>query len=253
MNNSIAYSFHVRVGDVKELICYKQLKYSIYTLRKFNKDIPVYVYISPSSVDTSDLNLGTNVNIVKFDFEQDEGWPADWLWIDLLKHRWENAIRAVKDNVVDNVLYLDTDTIFYNDPEILFNKYGSTNSIWAKPDNSYDLMKKVEVWPGMNDGQFIISKEVANKDILKHMKFYVNHILSKHKENLTEQEFNDLSWVCTQYAVWDYFEHQKNSVKYFDEFEVMIGNETDFKDTSNLILHHYYSSNTNRFVPKEYL
>jgi hypothetical protein len=253
MNNAIVYSFHVRSGTVKELLCYKQLKYSIDTLRRFNNNIPVYIYISPSNINTKNLQLGENITIVKFDVRDDDGWPKGWEWKEFLQHRWENAIKAVLHNKLDNALYLDTDTVFSNNPQTLFDKYGSTEYMWAKPDNSYDLMKKVDVWPGMNDGQFIISKEVANVNILKHMKFYVNHILSKHKENLTKKEFNDLSWVCTQYAVWDYFEHQKNSVRYFDEFEVMIGNETEFKDISNLVLHHYYSGNTTKFVPQEYL
>jgi hypothetical protein len=252
MNNAIVYSFVLKHGNIKDLACYKQLRYSVDTLRKFNKHIPVYVYISPSSIDTSDLNLGVNVNIVKFDVEDDGGWPDDWRWMDFLKHRWENAIKAVKHYRLDNVLYLDTDTIFYNDPEILFDKHGSTSHMWAKPDNSYDLMSKVDVFPGMNDGQFIMSKEIASTDILSHMKWYVNHILSKHKDNLTEEEYNNLSWVCTQYAVWDYFEHQNNPVKHFDELEVMVSTEPEFKDTSNLILHHYYSCNSDKFLPKEY-
>lgn len=253
MKNAIVYSFHLRSGDIKDLLCYKQLRYSIYTLRQFNKNIPVYVYISPSSIDTSNLSLGENINIVKFDVEDDGGWPKDWLWLDFLKHRWENAIKSIEHHGLDNILYLDTDTVFYNNPELLFSKYGSTEHMWAKPDNSDDLMAKVDVWPGMNDGQFIMSKEISNNNILDHMKTYVNFILSNNKEKLTNQEFNDLSWVCTQYAVWDYFKNNKNPVKHFDEDEVMIATEPEFKDTSNLILHHYYSSNTSKFVPEEYL
>ena len=137
-------------------------------------------------------------------------------------------------------------------PNILFNKYGSTNHLWAKPDNSNDLMTKVEVWPGMNDGQFLLSRKCSNRDILHHMKFYVNHILSRHKEKLTNQEYRDLCWVSTQYSVWDYFQNQNNPVKHFDENEVMLHIEPESKDISNLILHHYYSGNTNRFLPKEY-
>lgn len=253
MKNSIVYSFHVRSGDIKDLLCYRQLRYSIDTLRKFNQNIPVYVYISPSTIDTSNLGLGNNVNVVKFDVKDDGGWPKDWLWLDFLKHRWENAIISIQQHNLDNILYLDTDTVFYNNPEILFNKYGSTGHMWAKPDNSDNLMAKVEVWPGMNDGQFIMSKEISTNDILDHMKVYVNSILSNNKEKLTDQEFNDLSWVCTQYAVWDYFRNNNNPVKHFDEDEVMIATEPEFKNTSNLILHHYYSSNTSKFVPEEYL
>lgn len=255
MKNAVVYSFHLRKGNIEDLYCYKQLRYSIDTLRKFNEDIPVYVYISPSNIDTSDLGLGANTHIVKFDIEDDGGWPEDWVergYLELLKHRWEKAIESVHSFDLDNILYLDTDTVFHGDPETLFKKHGSTIHMWARPDNSNNLMSKVDVWPGMNDGQFIMSKEIANKDILIHMKFYVNHILSKHKDKLTDQEYKDLCWISTQYSVWDYFQNHNNPVKYFDENEVMVSTEPLDKDTSRLVLHHYYNANADRFLPKEY-
>jgi hypothetical protein len=255
MKNAVVYSFHLRNGNLKDLHCYKQVRYSIDTLRKFNKTIPVYVYISPSSIDTSELGFDKNVNIIKFDIQDDGGWPEDWVkfgYLEFLKHRWQNAIESIHSYDLDNIFYLDTDTVFHGDPQVLFEKYGSTNYVWAKPDNSNDLMSKVEVWPGMNDGQFILSKELANIDIMTHMKFYVNHILFKHKKNLTNQEYLDLCWVSTQYAVWDYFQNHNNPVKYFDEDEVMLHVEPNHRDTSRLILHHYYSGNTQKFLPKEY-
>lgn len=254
--NAIVYSFHVRDGSISYSRCYRQLKYSIDTLRKFNKQIPVYVYVSPSSLDTSLVEFDSKTTIVKFDISDDGGWPEDWVsrgYLEFLKHRWENAIGAVESCKLDNILYLDTDTVFHNDPQILLDKYGSTKHLWAKPDNSNDLMAKVEVWPGMNDGQFILSKELANKDMLRHMKFYVNHILSRHKEKLTDYEYRNLCWVSTQYAIWDYFQHAKNPVRYFDENEVMLHIEPEHKNTDNLVLHHYYSGNMEKFVPKEYL
>lgn len=256
MANAIVYSFHVRSGKIQDLICYKQLKYSIDTLRKFNKVIPVYVYISPSNIDTSSLSLGKNIKIVKFDIQDDGGWPQDWVdlgYLEFLKHRWEKAIESVYEYKLDNVLYLDTDTVFHNDPQRLFDKYGSTEYLWARPDNSNDLMAKVEVWPGMNDGQFMLSKNVASKDILTHMKFYVNHILSKNKDKLTKEEYKNLGWVSTQYSVWDYFQNKKNPIRHFDENEVMLSTEPEAKNTDSLILHHYYTGNTKRFVPEEYL
>lgn len=255
MKNAIVYSFVVRSGHIiKYVPCYQQLKYSIDTLRKYNQDIPVYVHVSGAQL--SNLAFGKNVHIVNFDVVDDGGWPQDWVewgYLEFLKHRWENAIGSIHKYNLDNILYLDTDTVFHNDPELLFKRYGSTEHLWAKPDNSSDLMSKVEVWPGMNDGQFILSKEVANKDILGHMKFYVNHILSKHKNNLNEEEYKNLCWVSTQYAVWDYFQNHNNPVKYFDENEVMLHVEPEYKNTDKLILHHYYSGNTHKFVPGEYL
>ena len=256
MKNGIVYSFHLRSGNLKDLHCYKQLRYSVDTLRRFNKDIPVYVYISPSSIDTSNLGLDSNTHIVKFDIEDDGGWPQDWIelgYLEFLKHRWEKAIESIHSFDLDNILYLDTDTVLHGDPEVLFSKYGSTNYIWAKPDNSLEIMQVVEVWPGMNDGQFILSKGLANKDMIKHMKFYVNHILSKNKKKLEEQEYKNLCWVSTQYAIWDYFQNQNNPVKHFDENEVMLHIEPEYKNTDRLTLHHYYSGNTEKFLPKEYL
>jgi len=105
----------------------------------------------------------------------------------------------------------------------------------------------------MNDGQFILNKSLANQGILKHMKFYVNHILSKHKDKLTEKEYSDLGWVSTQYAVWDYFQNINSPVKYFDENEVMLHTEPEEKNTDKLVIHHYYTGNTSKFLPKEYM
>jgi hypothetical protein len=254
MKNAIVYSFVLRSGNIKDLYCYKQLKYSIDTLRKYNQDIPVYIYIA--GADLSNLAFDKNVYIVKFDVIDDGGWPNDLVklgYLEFSKPMWENAIQSIHDYGLDNILYLDTDTVFHNDPEILFNKYGSTEYLWAKPDNSADIMRIVEVWPGMNDGQFILSKALANKDILSHMKFYVNHITSKHKDKLTNQQYKDLCWISTQYAVWDYFQNQKNPVRYFDDKEVMLHVEPEHNNTDNLILHHYYTGNTAKFVPKKYL
>jgi len=256
MKNAIVYSFFVREDFVTSNRCYKQMKYSIDTLRKFNKKIKVYIYLSPSTLDVSFLNFDKNTKIVKFDNNNKDGWPKDWVdlgYFEFLKHRWENAIDAINTNSLDNVLYLDTDTIFHKDPQVLFDKYGSTKVLWAKPDNSEDLMRKIEVWPGMNDGQFLISNKISTTKILDHMKFYVNHTLSHNKQKLTEAEWRNLCWVSTQYAVWDYFQNQNNPVQHFDENEVMLHVEPEYKDTKNLILHHYYNGNTEKFVPKEYL
>lgn len=256
MKNAIVYAFHVRELDIKHNKCYKQLKYSVNTIRKFNKNIPIYVYVSPSKIDVPTFSFDSNIHIVKFDIEDDGGWLQEWVdlgFLEFLKHRWEKAIESIHSYNLDSILYLDTDTVFHRDPEILFKKYESKNYIWAKPDNSYDLMAKVEVWPGMNDGQFILSKELASKDIMVHMKSYVSHIISKNKQKLTEEEYRNLCWVSTQYAAWDYFQSKNNPVRHFDEEEVMISTEPEYKNTNKLILHHYFSGNTNRFVPEEYL
>lgn len=254
MKNAIVYSFHVREEDINNNRCYRQLKYSLYTLRKFNKDIMVYVYISPEEF-SNNINLGDNIIIVPFNNQNQPGWPQKWTELgyqQFLRHRWENAIKSIHTYDLDNVLYLDTDTIFHDDVNKLFNKYGNSNSVWAKPDNSDDIMKKVEVWPAMNDGQFMLTKSLASQNILDHIKFYVNHTLTYNKERLSEKEHLSLHWLAVQYAVFDYFKNINNPVKHFDESEVMLHLEPQYKDCSNLILQHYYNGNFEKVAPKEF-
>jgi hypothetical protein len=254
MKNAVVYSFHVRENDISHNRSYKQILYSLHTLRKFNKSIQAYVYISPRSFAT-DIELGENVTVVPFDNFDEEGWPESWTSLgyqQFLRHRWENAIKSIKDYDLNNILYLDTDTIFYNDVNKLFDKYANTDQLWAKPDNSESIMSKVEVWPGMNDGQFLLSSSIANLEILKHIKFYVNHTLSYNKDRLSEEEYRSLHWLAVQYAVFDYFKNINNPVAHFEEDEVMLHIEPTYKDTSRLVLQHYYSGNFETFVPKEF-
>ena len=252
MKNAIVYSFHVRETSILDNRCYKQIRYSINTLRKYNTSIPVYVYIAPIKYN---IDLGENVNIITFENNDEEGWPDTWTrfgYQQFLRHRWENAIKSIKDYGLDNILYLDTDTVFYDDVNKIFDKYGNTNNVWAKPDNSDDIMNKVEVWPGINDGQFLLSKQVANKNILDHIKFYVNYTLEYNKKRLSDEDHRSLHWLAVQYAVFDYFKDKENPVKHFDDNEVMLHLEPTYKNTSKLILQHYYNGNFQKVVPKEF-
>jgi hypothetical protein len=254
MGNAVVYSFHVRESSLLQNNSYKQLLYSLHTLRKFNTEMQVYVYVSPPA-STVGVELGPNVTLLPFNNPDEDGWPETWTgrgYQQFLRHRWENAIRCIADNNLNNILYLDTDTIFYDNVDKLFDKYGNTNYLWAKPDNTENLMSKIEVWPGMNDGQFLLSSKIASPEILKHIKFYVNHTLSYNKERLSEEEHNLLHWLSVQYAVFDYFKNTNNPVVHFDENEVMLHIEPTYKDTSRLILQHYYSGNFKKFVPEEF-
>lgn len=254
MKNAIVYSFHVREKNISQNRSYKQLRYSLHTLRKFNENIQVYVYVSPETL-SSNIDLGKNVAVVPFNNSDEPGWPESWTSLgyqEFLRHRWENAIGSIKSYGLDNILYLDTDTVFYDNVDKLFAKYGNTDHLWAKPDNSENIMSKVEVWPGMNDGQFLLSSKVANPEILKHIKFYVNHTLNYNKDRLSKEEHRNLHWLAVQYAVFDYFKNINNPVMHFDENEVMLHLEPTYNDSSRLILQHYYSGNFEKVVPEEF-
>jgi hypothetical protein len=241
-----------------DLFVYKELVYSIKTLRDYNKDIPVKVFVSPKGkVELDSLSIDkTNLEFVEFDNDYGTGWYPSWLekgYAEWLFHRWKNAFNSLEAYGFDNILYLDTDTIFHKDPELLFNKYGNSEYIYAKEDNSSAIMKEINMENGMNDGQFILNKSaLPHKDkFLKFIKSYTNSTLGHYQCILNEQHFHELHWLMVQYAAYNYF-NTLGILKYFDGAEVMVSNEPEFMNTERLILHHYYTGNIDKFLPSQY-
>lgn len=251
MKNAVVYSFHVREPYIENNRCFNQLKYSIKTLRDYNKDIPVKVYIS----STYNINMPIIPEAQVIYFENNTTGLTPKYWIDegfeeFLMHRWQNAYNAINSFGFDNILYLDTDTIFHKDPENLFSLYGNTDFMWSREDNSKTIMDAIEMSNGMNDGQFIISSKIANEKelLVSHQIKYINHMLEKYKDILNPLDYRNFNWVIIQYAAFDYFMSTGNRVRYFDSKHVMISTEPDYLNTDDLILHHYFSPNTSRYV-----
>jgi lipopolysaccharide biosynthesis glycosyltransferase len=256
MNNAIVYSFHIREQDQKRNGCYRQLCYSLETLRKYNKDIPVKVFISSKDKLTL-TSFDKNTQFINFQNNYPKDFPKEWIetgHAEWLYHRWINAFRSFKLFNFNNILYLDTDTIFHNDPEKLFTLYGDTDSLWAMPDTEIELMDKIGIGSGMNDGQVLISSKVysSNKEIIKYMKKYICDIIENTKSFLTAEEHFHLYWLCTQYAIASYFKNINNPVQYFDNKFVIIGSMDYAVDKNELVLHHYFSGNTDRCLPERF-
>lgn len=256
MNNAIVYSFHIREDDQKRNGCYRQFLYSLETLRKHNKDIPVKVFVSSSQKLQIKIN-DANIQLINFNNVFPNSFPRDWVetgHAEWLYHRWINAFRSFKLFDFDNILYIDTDTVFYNDPQKLFDRYGNTERLWAMPDTEIQLMNKIGLGTGMNDGQVIISSKIYkySKEIVGYMERYVYDIIENKRESLTEEEHFHLYWLCTQYAIASYFKNINNPVQYFDNKFVIIGDMDEGLDKTDLILHHYFSGNTNRYLPERF-
>lgn len=238
---------------------FKQLKYSVDTLRKYNQDIQVKVFVSPK--DTAilkDLSFNAkNLEFIPFDNIYGENWPKRWLkagYAEFLFHRWKNAFESIEMFSFDNILYLDTDTIFHNDPDLLFKKYGNTEDLYGREDNSTHIMDQLGMVNGLNDGQFILNKSlVSHKEkFLSFMNTYINDTLNKYDGILNEKDFHDLQWIIVQYSAYEYFSSM-DKVRYFDQNNVMLSTEPDFLNKDSLILHHYYTGNSEKYLPKEYM
>jgi len=253
MNNGLVYSIVIdEKYDIEQHNLYRQLSHSLNTLRKVNKDIGVKVYYSYKKglPENHDIYFPEDLNteFIPFENSVSPSWHPSFWSVDIVEHRWVNAFKGLEDFNFDNILTMDTDTEFFRDPEELFKKYGNTEFLWSREDNCDDLTKTLRIYPAINDGVSLISK-----NILKHrypcllaMKQYINYTLEKYKTLLSEKDYRQLPWVIIPYSVYDYF-HQRDINRYFDKDDVLMHIE-DRKDTH--VVRHYFSSNASKFLPK---
>lgn len=256
MSNGIIFSLVVDENmEIQDHYLYRQLSNSLNTLRKVNKDIDVKVYYSYNK-DFPENHLDyfpedSKTEFIPFENSISSSWYPTFIdggFAKVIEHRWINAFRGLEDFNFDNILYMDTDTQFFIDPEELFKKYGNTEFIWTRDDTCEDLMKALKIYPGMNDGITMISK-----NILKHKEMcllsiqkYINYTLEKYHSILSREKHSHLNWVIIQYAAFDYF-YQRDLHKYFDKSDVLLHIEP--KEDSHIV-HHYFTGNSPKFLPK---
>jgi hypothetical protein len=253
MKNGIVVSIVVGENiNIEHYHLYKQLSHSLNTLRKVNKDISVKVYYShkPGLPENHSVYFPQDLNTEFIPFENNvsSDWHPKFWSAELVEHRWINAFKGLKDFNFDNILSMDTDTEFFRDPEELFEKYGNTESIWAREDNCDDLTKKLKIYPAINDGMTLISKNILEHRYmcLLSMKQYINYTLEKYQPLLSEKDYHQLPWVIIQYSAFDYF-YERDICKYFDKDDVLLHVENK-KDTH--VVRHYFSGNSSMFLPK---
>lgn len=253
MNNAIVCSLRIKDNHKMEnYYLYKQLSHSISTLRKYNKTIPVIVYYSSDNFPENHDKYfpDPNIQFIPFDNNISDGWYHTFLdggFADVIEHRWINAFRALEDFKFDNIIYMDTDTQFFKDPEILFGIYGNTQYIWTREDTCEVEMKYLKIYPGMNDGITMISKFILkHKDLcLESIRKYINYTLDKYQTIMNKDEHFHLNWIIIQYAAFDYF-WQRDLHRYFNKKYVTLHFEEIVSDT---IMQHYFTGNSNHFLP----
>ena len=118
MNNIVYYSYkksnHSHVND-HEL---KRFDHSIHSLREFNNEIPVYLFCDDPTLIPPYFSLEYDVRVRPFEEQINHGMLFIYRWFNL--QYFEDG----KGTYVDaNILYVDSDTIFYGDVEYLFDHY----------------------------------------------------------------------------------------------------------------------------------
>ena len=129
--NIVFYSYkksqHDHIND-HEL---KRLDHSIKSLREFNNEISVYLFCDHPAIIPPYFTLNYNINVLPFvegfNHEMLNAWSI---------HRWYN-LRYFQDGegtfVDANILYVDSDTIFYGDIQYLFDTY-NTNDVYGREE-----------------------------------------------------------------------------------------------------------------------
>jgi lipopolysaccharide biosynthesis glycosyltransferase len=263
MQNALIYSMHIEEKKIEDNYSFEQLKLSISTLRKYNKTLKVFVYISPKGIlkDYKKNIDETNVEFIEYDAEYDKrlNHRIYAIWT---SHKWTNTFHALRTKNLDNVLYIDSDVIFQKDPSYIFDKYGNTEIIYGKPDVSDTWFKVFNVRNGgMNDGVFLINKKALKyeKGLLKYRNDYVYNLQEKFKnETDTNISVLGIQWVACQYAMSEYMLDQNNPIKFFENDDVyIVGTLSAFQELSiekqsNIALLHYLSYNMHHFAPEAY-
>jgi hypothetical protein len=257
IKKAIVYSLHF---DEEYLTHhnYIQLLKSIQTIRSFS-DIDIVLFYS-SKFDLSNENFFKENNVVLNRFNNDDviiRWTEtipEHPWNKYLHHRWHNIVESFKQYDFDKILYLDTDTIFYKSPEELFNKYNKDIFYLKKEFDDgivNSLTSSIDLYPAINDGQIIVSKNM----IMPYLDNFINMLVNKinlltHKiyNSLNSQTDHIFFWNVSQYAVYSLIKELKIQFEYFDEKDIALGIDFELKDKDLVYIHHYFSGNMRRYI-----
>lgn len=259
--NAIIYSVYVENGNLSANYNFEQLKTSLKSLRSFNKNVPVKVYVcAPEAQDMNRLEslVDSNLEFVIFNLQFDKRLTGG-IYTRWTAHKWPNTLDAIKRFNLENALYIDTDTFFQKDPEPLFDKYGNTDHIWGKPDVEKIWPEKFELdYMGMNDGQQMVSSKTLAylEDLIKTRDDLVYEMQEKYKGVDDEKLSIAIQYIYGQYAVSEFLISIGNPLRHFDDQDVLVivdTNKFDLAEYKNdITLVHFCNTNMGRFDPDAY-
>jgi len=94
----------------------RRLEHSISSLREFNDEIPVYLFCDDPALIPLYFRTHYDVNVLPFEKQVRHGMLFIYKWFNLQFFQKEEYQKA-------NILYLDSDTVFYGDVQYLFDHY----------------------------------------------------------------------------------------------------------------------------------
>ena len=114
--NIVFYSYKMSEHDHINEHEFKRLKHSIASLREFNNEISVYLFCDKPNLVPDHFKSEYSVKLRPFVKGFDHHMLSAWSI-----HRWYNLKSFQRRNC--NILYVDSDTIFYDNVQYLFDTY----------------------------------------------------------------------------------------------------------------------------------
>lgn len=262
MTNVIVYAMYSDREDIDNLMQWREFLYSIKTLREYNKDIDVKVYISPSDRvnNISRLPDMHNIEIIGVDNPVTHSIPNEQVakWLDM---KYNAAFDTFESYKYDRILMIDSDTIYQDDPEKIFNKYNK-DIFYACPDGFDELFSAMKTSDKfMNDGVVILprwSLEIKDK-LLESRNGYVEELINKLDGSIDKNSdlwIYGVLWASFQYGIYEYLKSKNNQVQYFDNKDVgtlMDWLNMHYDENYRPAIIHYWSGGYKTFLPPEYL
>ena len=118
MSDIVFYSYKINRNSHINDHELKRLDHSISSLRKFNHEIPVYLFCDDPEFIPPYFSLEYDVRVLPFEKAHNHGM--------LFIHKWYNLKFFDKRSGEfddSNILYVDSDTLFYGDVQYLFDHY----------------------------------------------------------------------------------------------------------------------------------
>tara|TARA_R100000742_G_C4270886_1_gene89670 strand:- start:54 stop:968 length:915 start_codon:yes stop_codon:yes gene_type:complete len=210
----VFYSYKISDHDHINEHEFKRLKHSISSLREFNNEISVYLFCDKPNLVPDNFKSEYSVNVRPFVKGFDHDILSAWSI-----HRWYNLKYFEGKN--HNILYLDSDTLFYADVQYIFDTY-CYYDVYGREEygfrfdpnigggkNIKELLDRVDVAIYDLGGRFQVHKYCCGVILLNNNVH--NYIISSLDE-LTElmndfkrkQEFYPIPnpRIVDQYAIW---------------------------------------------------
>ena len=236
-----------------------RLEHSIKSIREFNNEISVYLFCDDPSIIPVYFRTHYSVNVLPFEDGFDHEMLNAWSI-----HRWYN-LKYFKQEA--NILYVDSDTIFNDDPKYLFDTY-CTHQVYGREE--FGFKNDPTVSGGKRIREQVDMVDACIYDLggkVEMYKYCLGVVLLNNVHHQIVDSLNELSELMEQfkkhqvlmplpnrrivdeYAVWIIFSRLKLTNGLFGIQDVTQGYlEEKHRETFNPVVLHYTTLKEQKFA-----